>query len=466
MAATAWRLTGIVMPQGQDLRVRAARVFADGTDVTASAEVSSSVPPVSGSLTDLSDDGSTECVWAAQQVRQPGFWIQWAFAAPVQVSSLQLDGVDCYAAVMGGGADALSVVIPGTQTGVEIGELAWSARNAISKGPVGYWSLTDHGASQPDEIGTRTGVRTGGAVVSAQIAIGGPEAFDPLGVGLIRVPNVAGIDGGAFTVVIDFQYTESANKVLLEHGSDNRGWTVQSTTGALANSFGGPAGCLMIHIGTSTDPWLTNIAVNDGKPHRLTLVVANGGAAVVYIDGINRTRRGGAGAIYPPAYNTAHIDVGSRGGVGGLADGGKLAHFALFDRALTRQEVADISSGVQWPIMARPVALTRLSALPPLPQGLHATSDLSAKRCVDMEFGGQGRFYGTVSDDKTRAMLQRRVRLHRSRDGMLVRETWSKADGSYAFTGINERYEYDIEAWDHEKNYFTTVANNQLPEVV
>ena len=63
-------------------------------------------------------------------------------------------------------------------------------------------------------------------------------------------------------------------------------------------------------------------------------------------------------------------------------------------------------------------------------------------------------------------MLQRRVRLFRSRDGLLVRETWSAADGSYRFDDISDRYEYDIEAWDHEKNYFTTVANNQLPEVV
>ena len=60
---------------------------------------------------------------------------------------------------------------------------------------------------------------------------------------------------------------------------------------------------------------------------------------------------------------------------------------------------------------------------------------------------------------------QRRVRLFRSCDGLLARESWSAADGTFRFDGINERYEYDIEAWDHEKNFFSTVANNQLPEV-
>ena len=57
------------------------------------------------------------------------------------------------------------------------------------------------------------------------------------------------------------------------------------------------------------------------------------------------------------------------------------------------------------------------------------------------------------------------MRLCRSRDSYLVRETWSAADGTYRFEGISERYEYDIEAWDHEKNNFTAVANNQLPQV-
>ena len=98
-------------------------------------------------------------------------------------------------------------------------------------------------------------------------------------------------------------------------------------------------------------------------------------------------------------------------------------------------------------------------------QGDAAMTRIGADFVLDREFSGLGTIYGVVRDDKTKQTLQRRVRLHRSRDGMLVRETWSKADGSYRFSEINERYEYDIEAWDHEKNSFTTVANNQLPEV-
>lgn len=86
----------------------------------------------------------------------------------------------------------------------------------------------------------------------------------------------------------------------------------------------------------------------------------------------------------------------------------------------------------------------------------------------DAEFGGRGAIYGTVerSEVPANVPLIRRVRLHRSRDGMLVREVWSKADGSYEFTEISGRYEYEVIAWDHELQFRSVVANNLVPEVM
>ncbi|MDH1472949.1 hypothetical protein N5F13_00440 [Comamonas thiooxydans] len=104
----------------------------------------------------------------------------------------------------------------------------------------------------------------------------------------------------------------------------------------------------------------------------------------------------------------------------------------------------------------------------PPPQGLAATPLIPAPgRLLDAEFGGFYRIHGTVARKGSPANvpLKRRVRLHRSRDGMLVRETWSKADGSYEFTEISGRYEYDVIAWDHELQDYSTIANNQLAEV-
>lgn len=101
-----------------------------------------------------------------------------------------------------------------------------------------------------------------------------------------------------------------------------------------------------------------------------------------------------------------------------------------------------------------------------LAQGLGGMYRQTSRQAMDVEFSGNGRIYGKVTEKDGNRALKRRVRLHRSRDGLLARETWSKADGTYSFEAINERYEYDVEAWDHEKNYYSAVANNQLPEAV
>lgn len=87
---------------------------------------------------------------------------------------------------------------------------------------------------------------------------------------------------------------------------------------------------------------------------------------------------------------------------------------------------------------------------------------------LDAEFGGAGRVYGTVARKNTPANvpLIRRVRLHISRDGRMIRETWSNADGSYEFKSISMNYEYDTVAWDHETVYRTVVANNLKPEAM
>ena len=113
------------------------------------------------------------------------------------------------------------------------------------------------------------------------------------------------------------------------------------------------------------------------------------------------------------------------------------------------------------------LGIRTLAGAVPLAQGLGTTQRLSApEKLLDTEFGGGYRIYGTVARKVTPANvpLKRRVRLHRSKDGYLVRETWSHADGSYAFTEISGRYEYDVIAWDHESQDFSTVANNQLAE--
>jgi hypothetical protein len=87
---------------------------------------------------------------------------------------------------------------------------------------------------------------------------------------------------------------------------------------------------------------------------------------------------------------------------------------------------------------------------------------------MDVEHGGLGVIHGTVElfNQAGNLPLPRRVRLHRSRDGLLVRETWSNAQGQYRFEGISQRYTYDVIAWDHEGLQRSVVANDLTPEVM
>lgn len=102
------------------------------------------------------------------------------------------------------------------------------------------------------------------------------------------------------------------------------------------------------------------------------------------------------------------------------------------------------------------------------PADFGSLSGVSPLRAMDMECGGQCSIYGAVElyAQAGNIPLPRRVRLHRSRDGLLVRETWSDAQGNYRFDGISERYTYDVIAWDHEGMQQSVVANDLTPEVM
>ena len=87
---------------------------------------------------------------------------------------------------------------------------------------------------------------------------------------------------------------------------------------------------------------------------------------------------------------------------------------------------------------------------------------------LDLDVGGRGRIYGTVKRkaDPQNIPLVRRVRLHDSRTGSLLRQTWSQEDGSYEFRDLNPDLEFDVIAWDHEGQFRSTIANNLKPEVL
>lgn len=84
---------------------------------------------------------------------------------------------------------------------------------------------------------------------------------------------------------------------------------------------------------------------------------------------------------------------------------------------------------------------------------------------LDLEDGGAYRVVGTTKEVAlpTNTPLSRRVRLHNERDGRLVREVWSDAQGNYIFDEIKGDRQYSVIAYDHTGTYRAVIADNITP---
>lgn len=79
--------------------------------------------------------------------------------------------------------------------------------------------------------------------------------------------------------------------------------------------------------------------------------------------------------------------------------------------------------------------------------------------------GGFGLITGSVKESGVpENPVARRVRLHKKLDGLLVRDTWSKEDGSYEFRGV-EIQEYYVIAYDHTGNYNAVIKDSITPDI-
>lgn len=83
----------------------------------------------------------------------------------------------------------------------------------------------------------------------------------------------------------------------------------------------------------------------------------------------------------------------------------------------------------------------------------------------DVECGGAGRIDGTTKNvGSPDYPVSRRVRLHRKRDGVPVRETWSDAAGVYHFAHVRRDIEYVVTSHDHTGLYNAVISDSVIPE--
>lgn len=74
---------------------------------------------------------------------------------------------------------------------------------------------------------------------------------------------------------------------------------------------------------------------------------------------------------------------------------------------------------------------------------------------------GSGTISGVVTIENIPG--SRKVRLYRKHDGMLIRETWSAANGAYSFPNIDPAWEYFVVAHDHLRVYNGVIQDMLVP---
>ena len=488
MASTTWRLCGLdVAPGLLSVALSAIRLWDAAGRVEGQASLTSGIAPAAGSLGNLIDgSAATVSEWTAASIKAAGFYVQFEFPAPVELRALEVD-----------------TVVPGALSNAVLLQLV-----------NGQWQLSLTNWFAPDEpvaMGAPTAYQAAVLADSPSVFLACNEltgdALDSVaGVAFavrpdaLRVPQVNKLvkGGSAFGMPLVSDITPlicakdsgpgaNTGDYTIEHvlqggllpGVTQHNLLSREVGGQLWPEYelmqmGSSSMILRVRVSNSDSPRAVDQAVAafvlDGKRHHLALTKA-GLRYRVYVDGVVVID---ATATQTPLSGTSgRLAICGRYTTAGLANqyAGSVFGVALYERALSDAQitshVAVLGTLPVRTLSQRQHTVLQIRGEATPAQGLQSMVRHRASKLIDVECGGQGRIYGTVSRKETPANmpLRRRVRLHRSVDGYLARETWSKADGSYEFREISTRYEWDVIAWDQELQEYSTVANNQLAEV-
>lgn len=444
-AARYWRLIGLAAYGGGDIELSEIALYSGGTRIDGTATVTSSLAPVSGSLANLSDaNTSTLCKFAASDIANPGFYVQWDFGTPTEVSELRLAAAGSQALFpvainfVSVSADGLTTVEAGVQGVTYPG--ANSYTTSVSAGLIPTtWNPLDKGSACVLTNGnlTATGGLSNGAVRSTFGATSGKYYWEVqstisrhpiIGVAKNTAPlTYPGdtVDGWAYYGPTGEKYT---NDVLTTYGpvwssaSDVIGIALDMDAGTIAFyrngtsmgvAFTGLTGTIHAMTGGDTDGATSNVTANFGA------------TALVYS---------------PPS---------------GFAAGFGLIPF-----------LAPVST-TQIP-KARAVVDTSAFWREAILGSVGAATTNSATPVRDIYTAGRGQIVATVKEDgtPTDTPVRRKVRLFRDRDGLFVRETWSNATtGAYSFTEIDENETYSVVSYDHNDNFRAVIADRITPTV-
>ena len=467
MASATWRLTGLDTV-GADLELSSLRLWGDASAVDVDAVMTCSHAPAAGSVDNLLDGNPiTTCRWSAADVRSAGFYIQWQMPSAVDVSALKLGLVQSQTAPVALRLEWLSAgrfevlkdylgVVTAQAPGVlTVGD------EALGSPEQGYILAAVGGTGRPQYDYNNTGGATWAQNFGQTIGLGlfASKLTNPGDTGVLPSKTINQFSvydkllidclNGSWNpdyADMDMEFLRADGSVVAAVRSRYRG------AYALRMSYGSSLAALIDASYAGSYPAINGVltftetgmqwtptpeAVNNNHSAWSFSAAFSEVVAVRFSQVRAFSSYGSAAAAFVTVKRSAA--------------GARVGYTGVLPYSPTRKQSASVL----------------LSEVQSLSQGLQATSVQRVDKLLDVEFGGAGCIYGVVEWDNLPANvpLQRRVRLHRSRDSMLVREIWSRADGFYRFDEINERYEYDVIAWDHELQFRSVVANNLVPEV-
>ena len=477
MQSSTWRIRAVAV-QGESLELSALHLYSAAGRIDHLATLSCSHAPVSGSLATLQQGDTTGTVrFAREQFGSAGFWLQWEFAAPVEVSALRwgsASGEQQFARFASPEcADAGRWLYPG-----KMSDIAWPGPRAFADVSLtADWSLdTIVYADFQDVLSSMDYVDESGNYWSCS----------PTG----RFGYAQGDRNRSLYLPLGAT-AASTNRDLLDFGAGDftlEVWVLPSMTasGAVGSwiiSNDSTAGVRAFAMALLPDRSIgINFFVSQGETQgavsrtgvfdwgTVTHLVAERGGNTFYL--FANGKLAGSWAVTGALQRNAGADVtlGSNpGGQSGTYFDGRI--FGLRIRKGSCRWTAEFTPPPRpnalrpWPL-GWPVATA--TALPGDPiQAAAAAAPSRAALARDVEYGGVGSIWGTT---KTKGRPENlpvlaRVVLHHQRSRLPVREVWSDpVTGDFAFRGVDIAQEFFVMAEDAAGQMRAVAAQRLTPE--
>lgn len=504
-----WRATAFEAYAAGDLELSEFQLFSGATRVDAAATLTANIAPdISGALADLQDGSvATAARWSARAVQ--GLTLQWDFGGSSQeVDKIRLAG-DSESRF------ALILRIDQSDNGT-----TWTTDETYSGIPwPGQGTLT----SLQDRVNGDLTFSNVSLLLSGNGGNGSTTILDsgPLGtapsavVGDVKIDTAQAKYGNA-SILFDGagDYLEYANISAYEFGTGD--FTIECWVrfSAYSASYAGAYGAALVtqYKGDSGTPVGFQVRVNGSASQYDTINVYTGTSDLYF-----------SGAAIP--LNTwTHIAVSRRSGsirafVDGVQRGSTVSNSDNFTASQTvsrplrigqlndetfkfslNGRLADVRikkgeglyvSNFTPPAQALPVSVTpsrklntvRGRSAPSHPSGVFGSTppaeygkgnDAGQPLYFSVESGsvrdqitgvigvGIGRVKGTVKvSGSPNVAVERKVRLIRDKDGLVLREMWSdKVSGEYDFRYIDEAQSFSVLSYDYQNNYRAVIADN------